>query len=317
MKLLLSCPSKTFLLGEYLVLNDGSAMTLNTAPRFELTVNTRGEGMVSGIAPQSPAGQWIRQNKLVFANVDIDFMDPHMGAGGFGASSAQYLLVNIVTQVLKSPGKNEDFNIEQIWRSYRQLEAVSAEGLRPSGADVVGQYMGGLCGVQTVPFEAKSFRWPFEDFDVVLVPTGKKMATHEHLRGLKRVSTEELEVIYARAMETMAAGDAPAFFDSINDYHAELLEMGFVAEATQVIVTTVLSHPFVRAAKGCGAMGSDVVAIFIAKESREVLNKTLTELGLKIVSSVELLDRGFEIRIDESDDSTTTIRNKKQNESLT
>lgn len=317
MKLVLSCPSKTFLLGEYLVLNDGSAMTINTAPRFELRADTRGEGVVSGISPQSPAGQWIRQNKLVFANIDIEFLDPHLGAGGFGASSAQYLLVNILTQVLKTPGKNEDFNIEQIWRSYRQLETVSAEGLRPSGADVVGQYMGGLCGVQIAPFEAKSFRWPFEDYDVLLVPTGHKMATHEHLRGLKRVGTDELEIIYARAMETMAVGDAPAFFDSINDYHAELLELGLVAEQTQVLVTTLLSYPFVRAAKGCGAMGSDVVAIFISKENHEILNRVLVELGLKVVSSIEFLDKGFEIQIDEADEKIADSQNKKPIESMT
>lgn len=296
----LSCPSKTFLLGEYLVLNEGEALVLNTEPRFEFSVNTRGEGQVQGLSPKSPAGQWIRQNRMVFEKVDVDFFDPHMGAGGFGASSAQYLLVHIATQILKNPGRHEDFNIEQIWRAYRQVETVSLEGLRPSGADIVGQYMGGMCHFQTEPFQAQSYRWPFDDYDVVLAHTGRKTATHEHLRGLQRVETGELEIVFKRAMETLAVHDAPAFFDSVNDYYAELLELGLVAETTQVAVTTLLSQPYVRAAKGCGAMGSDVVAIFVAKENRHLLNQPLYDMNLRVVADTSQIQRGFEVHIEEN-----------------
>ncbi len=270
-------------------------MLMNTRPRFELRVNTRGSGLVGGLSPNSPAGQWIRQNKLLFAKVDIDFLDPHSQAGGFGASSAQYLLTNILSQILKSPGDRKDFPIEPIWRAYRNIETVSDEGLRPSGADIVGQFVGGLCGFQMEPFQAKGFRWPFPDHDVLLIQTGRKTTTHEHLRGLKRMNTEELAWIYARAMETMAAGDAQAFFDSVNDYYAELLEMGLVTESTQVLVTSLLSRPFVRAAKGCGAMGSDVVAAFIAKESRPVVEKLIRELGYEVAADVEQMDQGFQL----------------------
>lgn len=298
----LSCPSKTFLLGEYLVLNEGMALIMSTTPRFELVIKTDGTGIVDGFVPESPAGQWIRQNRLFFQNVDVQFLDPHMGRGGFGASSAQYLLSHVATQVLKNPKKGtefnpEDFKIEQIWRAYRQLETVSAEGLRASGADLVGQFVGGLCKFHMEPFRAKAFRFPFADYDVVLVYTGAKLPTHEHLRGLKRINTDELGWIYSRAVETLAVGDAPAFFDSVNDYYAELLEMGLVAEHTQVIVTTLLSKPFVAAAKGCGAMGSDVVAIFIAKENRDRLNSCLREMKLSVATDVSCLDRGLQVQM--------------------
>jgi mevalonate kinase len=299
MNLKLSCPSKTFLLGEYLVLNQGAALVLNTLPRFELNVNTRGEGSVQGVSPDSPAGQWMRQNKLVFSSVDVDFIDPHFGRGGFGASSAQYMLTNIVTQVLKNPEKHEDFNIESIWRAYRQMEMVSTEGLKPSGADIVSQYAGGLCEVMTDPFQFKSYKWPFADYSALLVHTGVKLATHEHLRGLKRLDTDELESIYARAMEMMSIGDAPAFFDSVNDYYAELLEMSLVAEQTQVAVATLLSKPFIRAAKGCGAMGSDVIAVFIANQNRELALNLIAELNLKLIADSDTLERGFEITMDD------------------
>lgn len=296
----LSCPSKTFLLGEYLVLNDGMALIMNTKPRFEFILNVEGTGLMDGFAPDGPAGQWVRQNRFYFQNVDVQFIDPHGGRGGFGASSAQYLLSHVATQILKNPQKGSEFNpddfkIEQIWRAYRQLETVSGEGLRASGADIVGQFMGGVCSFHRDPFQANVFRFPFEDHDIVLVHTGKKIPTHEHLRGLRRLNTEELGWIYLRAAKTLMVGDDVAFFDSVNDYHAELLEMGLVAEHTQVIVASLLSKPFVKAAKGCGAMGSDVVAIFIAKENRERLNACLSDMNLSIAADTSCLDSGLQI----------------------
>lgn len=299
-----SCPSKTFLLGEYLVLNNGSALLMTAAPRFELKIQTRGQGQVHGIHADSPAGNWIRQNRLVFEKVNVDFIDPYKGLGGFGASSAQYLLTHIANQVLKNPDKHDDFNIEQIWRAYRQMEMVSDEGLRPSGADVVAQFMGGFSEVHMEPFSGRAFAWPMADYEVILAHTGNKMPTHEHLRGLKRVNTDELEWIYARAIETLEVGDAPAFFDSVNDYYAELLELGLVAESTQVAVTSLLNKPFIQAAKGCGAMGSDVVAVFVSKENAVRAKALLKELGLRYVSDTTQVAKGF--LLTEEDEASDT-----------
>jgi mevalonate kinase len=297
-KIELSCPSKTFLLGEYLVLNAGSALVLNVAPRFTLTAQTRGEGMVEGIHPNSPAGQWIRQNNSIYKTFDLQFNDPHNGAGGFGASSAQFLLVYLLTETIKSQKSSPQ--VETIWRAYRQLESVSQEGLRPSGADVAAQFAGGLVEVHTEPFAVQPRKWPFADFDVVLVHTGQKLSTHEHLRGLKRVDTEELEWIYSRAVESLGNESPEIFFDSVNDYHAELLELGLVAAHTQIITTTLLSKPFVRAVKGCGALGSDTVAIFTARENRKFLNATLREMNLSAIGDLSVMAKGYDIKMDEA-----------------
>lgn len=311
MKIKLSCPSKTFILGEYLVLNHGSALVLNTLPRFELLVNTRGDGIVQGISHDSPAGHWVRQNKLLFSTVDIEFIDPHYGMGGFGASSAQFLLASIVTEVLKNPEGAEVSNIENIWRTYRQMELVSKEGLRPSGADIIAQYAGGLTEIHIEPMNFKSFKWPLEDYCVLLAHTGHKMATHEHLRGLKKVSTEELEWIYARALEMMSMGEAIPFFDSVNDYYGELLELGLVSEATQVIVTSLMTKPFVRAAKGCGAMGSDVVAIFVGIEDKEAALSVIAELELKLIADSNSIEKGFEITIEDETNPDISITKER------
>ncbi len=320
MRIELSCASKTFLLGEYLVLNSGSALVLNLEPRFNLVASTRGSGLVEGIDPNSPAGQWIRQNAIHYRNLDLRFVDPHNGIGGFGASSAQFLFAYMLTEILKSvaSGRGNEalasgasksltshVQAETVWRAYRQLESVSQEGLRASGADVAAQFVGGLAEVHTEPFSVEIKKWPFEDCDVVILHTGVKVATHEHLRGLKRVNTEELEWIYARAVEGLAKKEPDDFYHSINDYHAELLEMGLVAEHTQILSAILLSKPFVRAVKGCGALGADTMAVFVGRDNRERLDELVESLqekyeGLRIVCDLSRLSRGYDIKTSES-----------------
>jgi hypothetical protein len=66
-----------------------------------------------------------------------------------------------------------------------------------------------------------------------------------------------------------------------------------VSEPTQVSVAKLIHQNYVRAAKGCGAMGSDVIAIIIPKEQRAKLNSLLVELGLKYVSDSKNISKGI------------------------
>ena len=306
MKFEVSCPSKTFILGEYLVLSQGSALLANTTPRFYLRVDATKKGTIKGIHPESPAGQWLRQHRIYIEEMDLTFRDPHNGLGGFGASSAQYLLAHLVTYILKNQQsviKNTEidlsrFQVEQVWRAYRQAETVSEEGLRPSGADVVSQSLGGLCNFRSEPFSAQSYKWPYEDYGMYLAHTGQKLPTHEHLRGLKKVDVTELSEIFSRALDMMMVKDPGAFFESVNDYYAELLELGLVSESTQVTVASLMSQPFVSAAKGCGAMGHDVVVAFARTEYKEKVLNIFRELGLRYMACEQDFDIGVHANLD-------------------
>ena len=294
------------------MLNAGAALVLNLAPRFQMVASTRGSGLIEGVDPSSPAGQWIRQNAIHYRNIDLRFVDPHNGLGGFGASSAQFLFVYRLTEILKgdSASSTPEAQAESVWRAYRQLESVSQEGLRPSGADIVGQLMGGLSEVHTEPFAVAKKQWPFDDCDILILHTGLKLATHEHLRGLQRVNTEELAFIYSRANEAFAQEQADEFYNAINDYHAELLELGLVADHTKILTATFLSKPFVRAVKGCGAMGSDTLVVFVGRENRGLVEELISELqesfvGLRCVGDLSQIAKGLEIRTIEDAGVTT------------
>lgn len=71
-------PSKTFLIGEYAVLNNGCAVVLNTKPVFEM-----------------------KEGK---------FFDPHNSRGGFGASSAEWIFKHNIN--------SKDINIADIRNKY-------------------------------------------------------------------------------------------------------------------------------------------------------------------------------------------------------
>src|SRR2546428_1248481 len=86
-----TAPSKSFFIGEYLALVGGRVLVAATLPQFELIVHS-GQGRVRGIAAASPAGRWIATHPGFFNSTDIEFVDPHAGAGGWGASSAQFLM---------------------------------------------------------------------------------------------------------------------------------------------------------------------------------------------------------------------------------
>lgn len=125
MSLVLSVPSKTYLTGEYAVLAGGSAIVLNTGPRFELRANYGrkakaadekaaagnneshahsaiiGEAQVTGIPEQAPAMSWLKQREPLLRNWHLEFHDPHAARGGFGASGAQFVLVHAFTSLLQ------------------------------------------------------------------------------------------------------------------------------------------------------------------------------------------------------------------------
>ncbi len=305
MKLILSCPSKTFLLGEYSVLNAGSALLINSEPRFQLIANMRGKGEADGIHPKSPAGLWMAQNHERLGHTDIQFIDPHNGLGGFGASSAQFLLVHALAQVIADSNGGRDksaVQVEPIWHDYRQIATFGARsGMRPSGVDIVSQFAGGICEVNLEPFSFEALRWPFEEFGVVLARTGQKVATHQHLDELRSLDTEELSWILDRGLDAFEMHDPLAFFDAVNDYHAELLEMGLVADTSQMFISTLLAQPFVKAVKGCGALGGDTLAVFFANEHSSRVSRVLADLQLPIVSDLTGVSSGFRMQIDESD----------------
>src|SRR5437773_791580 len=148
MSLILTVPSKSFFVGEYTALNGGPAIIVATAPRFELKVR-QGAGWLVGIDKNSPAGQLVKKYALFFNQFDMEFTDPHLGRGGWGASTAQFLACYALLQWQDTASFESDIESEKYFDSHRMLNtykevAWDGKGIAPSGADLIGQLKGGF-----------------------------------------------------------------------------------------------------------------------------------------------------------------------------
>jgi mevalonate kinase len=295
--LLLSVPGKSFMAGEYLAVKGGPSLVFTSRPRFQLKV-TPGTGTVTGIHPDSPAGQLIRDHQSYFKNHDLEFVDPHGGRGGWGASTAQFLMAFVVNEWRDSCELEtlKSLSISRLLDHYWQY-AWNGQGVRPSGADLVAQYKGSLTLFDRESGLIDVFKWPFADIDFALIPTGQKLATHEHLRKLPDFDASSLLASVKSLQEALRVGDDAGFVAGIRAAGAGLSALGFVAEKTAALLTGLQTSPAVLAAKGCGALGADVVLIVYRVKDRAAIVDHVRAQGLAIAATSEELSHGLEIQV--------------------
>lgn len=299
-QIIITVPSKTFLLGEYLALAGGPSLILNTQPRFECNVIAKKNLKNQGIETSSPAGKYLTLNSGFFANYSLDFKDPHQGKGGLGCSSAQFAMLSIFKEVVIK--KNACFpcdhssikkliNIPFLLTAYRQV-AWDGNGIPPSGADVIGQLFGGITYFDLANNSVEVYKWPFTDIDCFIIKTDTKLPTHEHLRTLKSFSSKCLSNILNNAKHAFETTDATKFIDCVNDYYNELEKLNFVAKQTQALLSTLRNYDECLAAKGCGALGADVILVITEKNNINWLTEWLQTHNLTLISSSNELSDG-------------------------
>jgi mevalonate kinase len=227
-------PGKTFLLGEYAALNGESALLLTTSPCFTLALHKN--VLPSTIHSHSPAGRFWQKNRR--AGYSLQWQDPYQGLGGLGASSAQFIGAYFASNTLQ----NLAIQHESLLEAYYQT-AWSGEGCKPSGYDVLAQLQPPNCAVYINKNEhiLTNITWPFNDIAFILLHTGKKLATHQHL----------------------ASSIMPA--DTINASYHELTRLNLVAAHTLQCISELKKHKFILALKGCGALGADVILVLVPK----------------------------------------------------
>lgn len=288
--LVFSVPGKSFLAGEYLAMKGGPSLLFTSKPRFELHTKT-GTGKVEGIHPESPAGKLIADHQGFFSQYDLKFVDPHEGRGGWGASTAQFLAVFVFNEWRESCELEtlKSLSISRLLESYWKY-AWNGEGHRPSGADLVAQYKGSLTFFERNTGHVGVYGWTFADIDFALIPTGKKLPTHEHLKTLTDFDASGIEAALAKIRAALTSGDSKEFVAGIQDNGKALAALGFVAPYTQELCRELVQKPGVLAVKGCGALGADVVMVVFDKNHRDQFKSFVTSKDLS---------HGLEIQVKE------------------
>ncbi|CAN5698831.1 hypothetical protein BH10BDE1_BH10BDE1_02000 [soil metagenome] len=294
-------PGKTFLLGEYLALAGGPSIVANTAPCFDFSWQSERDDeadAVSSVAvaasvrhpfhKNSPAGQWLKGAVANLHNSRVEhliqFSDPHNGRGGLGASTAEFIGAWIFRKWLKNPEEwsqvgslvtavnDHRQHVTPNWKSERfgsarfrdLLDDYRTTTTTGSGADLVSQIAGAIAVWDARADEMRRFNWPFRDLSFSLFVTGKKLATHEHLAKMNPLTPSEIDdmrIWVEEAVQSMALEDADRFIASVRGFGKVLSSTGRVAEHSRELLEELGDCSGVRAAKGCGAMGSDILFV--------------------------------------------------------
>jgi mevalonate kinase len=190
-ELILSIPGKTFLAGEYLAITGGASFVISTYKCFEMHVKQGGTSTWKP-HPQSPAGRLLSRHADFFQGLDLNFKNPYQ-VGGFGASTAEFISLQALLQFGNSLWIEQErfFDLQEFLKSYRENSEISGSWV-PSGADLVGQIQGGVSYFERNSGKLQKFAWPFHQLGFVLLSTGLKLQTHEHLQNLKQFETTRM-----------------------------------------------------------------------------------------------------------------------------
>ncbi len=288
-------PSKTFLIGEYGTLKGGPALILNTKPRFKLCIQPADpdpKRPQHNIAPQSPAGILMHKHRNALRQQQLHFYDPHHAAGGFGASSAQFAMLWCHLH------PQQKLSTETILADYHACQDPSLTRYRPSGSDILAQLTGHVTHYQPAQDDAhtqatrKAYHWPFPDLYYSLLKTDLKVETHRHLMQLghrtnsaTKKGISHLIMLAKRGIDAFLQQDALAFGQIIHQYHQALIQQDLVHPRTQQHIQQLQQYVSITSAKGCGALGADVIFVLLTADQRPgfqhyiVSHPTLTEMA--------------------------------------
>jgi hypothetical protein len=284
-----SCPGKIFLLGEYAVLEGMPALVAALPPRFELR---RGEG-IPQFHPESPVARllaWLHGRGVAISG--FAFEDPLDGRGGFGASTAQF--ATLYRWAAETQGWERSWRAA--WTLYRELTVVR-EGVPPSGADLVAQWEGGV--VRFDPSTSTVEKIGRENRELLVFSAtrqeGRKVATHDHLNGLRGRGFSSLRPALDLGLVAASAGDWRAFGRAMNTYGDTLAALGLEIPETARDRRELSKLPGVLGVKGAGALQSDAVLVQLEPEAdRAPVLSLARELNLELVVDGVGLEKGIE-----------------------
>lgn len=265
-------PSKLMLIGEYSVLVGGGALVTTLAPRFAIRMFRERSPWATSVVhcfhSESSVARFIadfsRSDHECHGNV-LDFSDPHSGRGGFGGSTAEFILAFAALR-----GKGD---LQSVWREYRKLNP------RASGADLAAQYVGGTIrfsnendAANVISFGGSVGACAVLDRIQVFSAThqeGRKLNTTLHLEsetasafsGTPQSMREPLYRSFEKACSAFSVGDARGFGAELSVYADVLSWLGLEVRPSHDDRIAFCELSGVYGAKGVGAGLSDVMIV--------------------------------------------------------
>jgi mevalonate kinase len=297
LSLTLTVPGKTFLAGEYLALSGGPALIFASKPLFCMEASVSPIHVWPDWHPESPAGAFLRAHADYFSQFKIQFHEAYEGRGGFGASTAQFLSLYALWILQDQTQRQMDplLDFRCLLSEYERF-AWQGQGQKPSGADLIGQLKGSYTFFEKEKALISVKSWPFAGLEFLLISTGNKLPTHEHLRTLPQFPKEDLQEAFSLIRQSIESSTEEAFAEGINQYARALQNLGFTCQPTVQILTELRQMEGVRACKGCGALGADVVLVVCAAEKTLELRKKIQQRAWACLSGSDQVSPGLQVR---------------------
>lgn len=257
-----SYPGKVFILGEYGILAGSRAVVATVSQKFQFA-----EGGNSFYA-ESPAGKWLSRFPKAPSLRCVDSTPAILSAGGFGASTAQFLAAYSLTS-----GEHDFASsayLQKCWRDYREIT-----GGKASGADLIAQAVGKpvLVQIKNVGIPSETIEWNTVDLQGIPVfifsvahQEGRKVATHLHLdqenQSLKDTNwIQDLDLIVTSGVHAIQNKDFIKIGKCFTDFSQALRNKNIELDKTAEDLTKLMQVKGVLGAKGCGALQADAIAV--------------------------------------------------------
>lgn len=346
-------PSKTFLWGEYVSLIGGSAGVLTATPYFELMVDYVGlkpeektykfrnnkshaeccilseplkNDFASYFHPDSPAGLILKNLSLENNPIEeLSFFDPYNLKGGFGRSTAEFIVASVLKKSLQKIKnfENKKHKVEdsfvlnmidkelndfayELWQTYRSLFELNKN--KPSGYDLLAQSINLKLGdglnlqtqnstnhISVIEIEndlpkINNRIWDI-NLNVLLFKTNIKINTHEHLKALALEDLEELKLISSAISSSYLNKDRYNFITNLKVFDSTLKELNYKNSESLEICKSIMTLETDLYARGCGALGADVIAVFYTgADSGSLISKIQSQSDLIFIADIRGID---------------------------
>jgi hypothetical protein len=274
-------PGKLFLIGEYGVIDGGTAIIAATRPGFQVSPSVKFQ-----LHPESPAGVYLREFSPQETSLQVPDLEGRMEGSGFGTSTAELISTFQIIHGRHPDGK-------ELWSWFK------ARFPNMSGADLATQIEGMSSGESLfevgpgLKLRALSKRNPLlNHIQVFKIPPALKMKTHEDL-DLKRqgIQVEVLNRIVQRFATALQDRNLEGL-SALTEFAEALSNMGRESRDSNRVRQEMGAIPGVVGVKGCGASLHDVFLV-ACRDSDETLQRVKTmgrNLGLTSLGSLgELL----------------------------
>ena len=242
--------SKIFLIGEYAACQHGRGIVFCFPPVFEMSFHT---------APNTndPIFSKLQLKYPCLQSLNCHIHSPHRH-GGFGQSSAVFRAVHqhlCDHQIIPTSNLKTDY----MW--YLQ-HAWDGNGLTPSGLDFLSQPFPGCHLIDRDQSQIITTHCLQETFGILICHMKQKVATHTHLKTIDpSFNSQVLDEYTQNAMNALTHRNTSTFLSALEAFQNEIRSHDLEHPQTTAFLSQITPHPLIQHARGCGALGADVVLI--------------------------------------------------------